>query len=359
MNPKVPVAPIHVVVCWSAISGYMASCWRALAARPGIDLHVIAHRRGGGAFAESLLAGLSHQLLDPQEADNRSLITGLVAERRPDVVAMTGWWLDAYRSLVRDRRLADAKFIMGVDTPWRHEGQFLTRFRYWLTLRHIDHFFVPGERSWQYVKRLGAAPSRISRGMYGVDVTAWEKCIPARAAGPWPRRFLFLGRYAEEKALDVLVDAYARYRGLVADPWLLTCCGTGPFASLLRGRPGIEDQGFVQPTDLAAVFAASGAMVLPSRFDPWPLALVEAAAAGLPIVCTDACGSAVEVVRPLYNGLVVPSESPDDLARALAEVTAREAEMPAWGERANQFARAYSAELWAERWAGVIHHLVS
>jgi len=353
-----PADPIRVVICWSAISGYMASCWRALAARPGIDLHVIAHKLGAGPFAESLLSGLSHQLLSPAEAEDRSVISRLVADRRPAVVVMTGWWLDAYRALARERQMRDARFVMGVDTPWRHAGQFLTRYRYWSTLRRIDHFFVPGERSWQYVKRLGVAPERISRGMYGVDVASWEKCIAARTEGPWPRRFLFLGRYAEEKALDVLVDAYARYRGMVADPWTLTCCGNGPLASLLRGTPGIEDRGFVQPGDLSGVFSSCGAFVLPSRFDPWPLALVEAAASGLPIVCTDACGSAVEVVRPLYNGVVVPTESPEALARALAEITHRHAEMPAWGERANQFARAYSSEVWADRWCDVISRLV-
>jgi aryl-alcohol dehydrogenase-like predicted oxidoreductase len=31
---------VKIVFCWSAISGYMAACWRALAARPGIEVHV-------------------------------------------------------------------------------------------------------------------------------------------------------------------------------------------------------------------------------------------------------------------------------------------------------------------------------
>jgi glycosyltransferase involved in cell wall biosynthesis len=304
-----------------------------------------------------LLEGVSHQLLSPAEQHDTKLITRLIAERQPDVVAMTGWWLPAYRAQLRAKELQPCRFIMGVDSPWRHEGQFLTRLRYWRTLPKVDHFFVTGERAWQYVTRLGIDAARISRGMYGVDAEAWGAAAETRNAGPWPKRFLFLGRYAPEKAIDVLVAAYAKYRERTADPWELVCCGAGPLGKLLAGKPGIRDLGFIDPARLADVVASAGAFVLPSRFDPWPLALVEAAAAGLPVICTDACGSAVEIVRPLYNGIVVPSESAGALADAMGDVTSREAEMPVWGARSREFAAAYSSKVWADRWLDRIRRL--
>ena len=350
---------MKIVFCWSMISGYMAACWRELAARPGIDLHVIAHQSGGNtAFQSNLLEGISHRLLSPAEEHDVSAIESLAVEQAPDVVAMTGWWLKAYRRLVHSRRLARTKFIMGIDSPWRTEAQFLTRFRYGSTLRRVDHFMVAGERSWQYVTRLGVPPDRISRGMYGVDVSALTSAHRLRAVAPWPRQFLAIGRYQPEKAIDVLVNGYRLYRNEVDEPWPLICCGRGPDANLLQGVEGIVDRGFVQPSDMVDVLASSGCLVIPSRFDPWPLALVEAAASGLPVICTDACGSAVEVVRPAFNGVVVPSENPRALAGAMRTVHERESELHAWGERSHQLAAAYSTTVWADRWIEVFQGLL-
>lgn len=349
---------MKVVFCWSVISGYMASCWRELSARPGIDLHVIAHPSGGTtAFHNRLLDGVSHRLLSADEQADVAAIEQMVVAESPDVVVMTGWWLKPYRRLVHARRLDRAKFIMGVDSPWRTEAQFLTRFRHGGTLRRVDHFVVTGERSWQYVARLGVPPERISRGMYGVDVASLERARIERARGPWPRRFLVLGRYEREKAIDVLIPAYRAYRDQVADPWPLVCCGRGPDGRLLADVPGVTDRGFVQPDELVGVLASAGACVIPSRFDPWPLALVESAAAGLPVICSDACGSGVEIVRPLFNGLVVPVENPNALAAAMRQLHEREAELPAWGERSHQLASAYSTAIWADRWIEVFRQL--
>lgn len=353
-------SPLGITFCWSAISGYMAACWRELAARSGVRLHVIAHRpKGSGDFEAALLQGVSHRFLAEAEAEDTGLVERLVLESSPDVVAMTGWWLKAYRNLLLADRLADAKFIMGIDSPWRTEMQYLSRVRYGRFLKHVDQFYVTGERSWQYIKKLGVPAERISRGMYGVDVARWSKVHHQRAGRPWPRRFLFLGRYdSATKAVDVLAAAYRRYRELVSEPWELICCGRGSCDHLLAGIPGLTDKGFVQPADLTGVFSNCGAFVMPSRYDPWPLALVEACAAGLPIICSDACGSAVENVRPLYNGLIVPTGSVNELARAMVTVHNAEADLPEWGRRSHALATAYSAEFWADRWLHTCRRLV-
>ena len=108
---------------------------------------------------------------------------------------------------------------------------------------------------------------------------------------------------------------------------------------------------------MAEVWAEAGVFVLPSRFDPWPLALVEAAAAGLPVICSDACGSAVEIVRSGYNGVRVADENTEALASALARIHDTHDALPEWGRRAQQFAMPYSAEQWAERWARMLRVL--
>lgn len=350
---------INITFCWSAISGYMAACWRELAARDGVRLHVISHEpKGVSDFDARILNGVSHRYLDETECDNPAVVERIVHETSPHVIAMTGWWIKAYRNLLLANRLSASKFIMGIDSPWRTELQYLSRLRYWRFLRQVDQFFVTGERSWQYMKKLGVLPENISRGMYGVDASRWSEVHHQRPNRPWPRRFLFLGRYEPVKAIDVLIPAYRKYRETVKDPWELVCCGRGPDRRLLDGVDGVIDRGFVQPSDLAEVFLNCGALVMPSRYDPWPLALVEACAAGLPIICSDACGSAVENVRPLYNGIVVPTGSIDELAQAMLTLHKKEDELPEWGRRSHELAQGYSAQVWADRWLHTCRRLV-
>jgi glycosyltransferase involved in cell wall biosynthesis len=344
----------RVVFCWTGISGYLSASWRALARRPEVDVHVVTF--GGLAetdFDQNLMSGLSCHLLDDEERKNADLIEEEVARQSPDVVVIAGWFHKPYRKLAFSSRLRDARFVMGMDTPW--QGTWKQRVAPWLLyryLRRMDHVVVTGERCWQYARWLGVPAEDITRGVYGVDYESLSSISRDRAA--WPRRFLFVGRYEEEKGVDVLVEAYQRYREQVDAPWPLMCCGKGSLGRRLDETPGVENKGFVQPSDMTTVWEQAGAFVLPSRFDPWPLALVEAGASGLPIVCSDACGSAVEVVRSGFNGLKVSTASVEALTRALRRIHAFHDKLPDWGQRARQFAAPYSAERWAERWTQIL-----
>ena len=73
---------MRIVFCWLEISGYMAACWRALAAREGVDLQVIAfapNTEGKAPFSPEVLAGVDHHLLDRQERADADRIIGEAA----------------------------------------------------------------------------------------------------------------------------------------------------------------------------------------------------------------------------------------------------------------------------------------
>jgi glycosyltransferase involved in cell wall biosynthesis len=347
---------IKVVFCWSDISGYMTACWRALQAMPEIELFVIAFQaRTQTAFADELMQGIPHRLLDLQERDKPELIEQLVSQQNPDVVVLCGWFHSPYRQLAFSSQLRHIKFIMCMDTPWwGNWKQYLTRWLLRSYLQRIAYVVVTGDRSWQYARRLGIPLKNISLGLYGIDYQTFSPLLAARNQSSWPRSFLFAGRYSHEKAIDILVAAYQQYRQAVEDPWNLICCGKGELESHLQSQPGIENRGFVQPGEMKDIWLNAGAFLLPSRFDPWPLALVEAAAAGLPVICTQVCGSSVEVIRSGYNGIIIAADDAHALAQALLKIHHNYNDLPMWGQRAQQFAQPYGAEIWAERWLTII-----
>ena len=346
----------RVVFCWSNISGYMAACWRALAREPYIDLNVFAYAESDATkFSPDLMAGVAWTPLAARERGRPDEVARMVAALQPDVVVIAGWLDAAYRRLPFNNGLRDARFVMGMDTPWRGDiRQRLARWALHRYLSRIDKVVVPGERAWQYARRLGIAPARIARGLYGIDYAGLSTTFHERRATGWPRRFLFAGRFAEEKGIVTLLEAYSHYRERVADPWELVCCGMGPLKPLVAGATGAVDRGFVQPADIRRAMRAAGAFIMPSRYDPWPLAIVEACAAGLPVVASDACGSAVECVRDAVNGYTFATGDALALAERLIEVHAGYDHLPQMGEQSLWLARPYSAENWVRNWSRII-----
>ncbi|MEM8781486.1 MAG: glycosyltransferase family 4 protein [Planctomycetota bacterium] len=351
---------MRIAVCWSNISGYMAACWRELAARPGVDLHVIAYRPSASlptAFGEQTMAGVPHDLIDPENQLTADWLTGRVAELEPDAVVVAGWLHPAYRAAITQRRLPGA-YLMGLDLPWmgtlRQRAAPLALRAYF---RQIDRVLVCGERAWQYARRLGFAEAAITRGVYGIDYDGLAGALDARTQHPdgWPKRFLFVGRYAEVKGVDLLTEGYRRYRAAHDDPWELVCCGRGPMGNTLTAETGVTDAGFVQPADLPGHMGGAGAFVLPARYDPWPLVVVESCAAGLPVLCSEACGSAVENVRHLHSGYVFPTGSAEAVADALSWAHASRERLPEFGRRARGFAAAYRTQAWADRWEHAVN----
>lgn len=340
---------MKVVICWSGMQGYVAACLRELNRVPNLDLHVLHLNFYDLPFQEELLADVSNERLVASAA-NLDIADKVVAQR-PDIVMLCGWFYPQYRQLAFDPRLRHVKFVLGMDTPWTGSWrQWVNMIRLKPFMRRMEKIVVAGTKSADFAKRLDAAPGKIVTGFYGFDFTAFCERGGRRldAAPEWPKKFLFAGRYVPEKGLTFLMDAYQQYRASVPDPWPLHCCGIGPDAGLLQ-REGVRDLGYVQPSGLPELFSDHGVFVMPSLEEPWGVAIGEAAATGLPLVCSDVCGAAVDVLRSFYNGVTVPAGDATALAQALLWMHRNHHRLRTFGQRSRNLAHPFSAEAWAER----------
>lgn len=359
---------MRTIFLWTDISGYMAACWRELGAggrgqgagvrEQGIQAKVLAYGSSQATeFSDKLMAGIDWTPMDESQRLDPDWIEQQILGFEADVIVLSGWLNKAYRQLPFRPALKEKRFIMTMDTPWWGQPkQYLAGFALRKYLNRINKVVVTGERSWQYAIRLGFRQNQIHRGLYGVDHRGFSECLATRIElDKWPKQFLYVGRYSEEKGLDVLLDAYRKYRELVDDPWPLVCCGKGKLDQLLVGVEGVDNRGFVQPDEVKAVMARSGAMILPSNFDPWPLVVVESCAAGLPVLCSEACGSSVELVRGDFSGWTFATGSSAALLEQMVNVSSLSSgELLEIGKNANFLSSAYSAELWATRWTRIV-----
>ena len=78
--------------------------------------------------------------------------------------------------------------------------------------------------------------------------------------------------------------------------------------------------GFKNKTELAEYYCAADLFVMPTREDIWGLVVGEAMSYGLPIISTDQCMAALELVENNVNGMIVPVENPKALADAIEYV---------------------------------------
>lgn len=339
---------MKIVFCWSNISGYMAACWRELSER-GVGVHVLAYGNSSEtSFNTSLMQGVSWSSLgDDQKADCR-YVEQVVAAQEPTTVVIAGWLNPAYQKLVHSRALQACHFVMGMDTPWKGGiRQRLAPFVLRSYLQKISTVWVPGERAWGYARKLGFPANRIEKGLYGIDHKRLRSIYNARTMASWPKRFLFLGRLHAEKGIDLLLRAYEKYATSQKDPWPLTVAGIGPLEKDVSNVAGVEYAGFVQPDDCAELMKKAGVLVLPSRYDPWPLALVEGAAAGLPVLASNRCGSAVEVLRQLHNGLHC-DPTIDGIAEGLSFFHGQWGGLPRMGSHGVELSACYSAQKWCD-----------
>jgi glycosyltransferase involved in cell wall biosynthesis len=174
---------------------------------------------------------------------------------------------------------------------------------------------------------------------------------------------LTVGRFTEQKQHTVLLQAMPRVQRQCPSAHLLLV-GCGPLETRLRnqGRSlGIGDRvRFLGAReDVPELLAAADAFCLPSHFEGHPLALMEAMAAGLPVVATRAAGI-TDVIKNGETGILVPVGDPVALSAALIRVLSNEALGRALGQRGqSEISRHFTAEHMAKRTMAVYRELLS
>jgi glycogen(starch) synthase len=189
----------------------------------------------------------------------------------------------------------------------------------------------------------------------GIDLDA------VRAAEPEirPRPYVAgIGRFVRQKGFDLLIDGFARIAADHADLDLVLA-GDGPERdSLVRQAASspfaerIEFLGGVPSPRAFGLLRGASAFVLASRHDVAPLVILEAMAAGAPVLAARV-GGVPEMVRDGVNGLVFEGGSAESLAAGLHRILTDRAGTAARAERAGHDAAGHTWQRIADAYADV------
>jgi glycosyltransferase involved in cell wall biosynthesis len=229
------------------------------------------------------------------------------AARAPLVVKVAGD--PAYE---RSRRLGLFDGTLAEFQRVRHRGRaaLLTRWRT-ATARRAAHLLTPSEFLRSIVVGWGIEPDRVTvlpNATPEVTISATKESFGVD--GPL---LAFAGRLTAAKALDVAFDAVGQVDGVT-----LLVAGDGELRAELEARAGerVRFLGALPRLGVLELFSAADAVVLSSAWENFPHTLVEALAAGAPVIAT-AVGGVPEIVTDGENGLLVRPGDPEAFAAAI------------------------------------------
>jgi len=176
------------------------------------------------------------------------------------------------------------------------------------------------------ISQEGCSPERVVVVRNGIDLRRFDELAARAAEGPVPEGGPIVAVVANlwpVKNHRSLIEAAALVQRRIPDV-RFALVGDGPERDHLQrliGELGVRDAVHLLGTryDVPAILARSSAFCLPSRAEGLSNAIMEAMAAALPVVATDAGGNA-ELVRHGSTGFVVPIGDAASMAARLVDV---------------------------------------
>jgi glycosyltransferase involved in cell wall biosynthesis len=284
---------------------------------------------------------------------------------RPSVVALPGWSLpEALASLAWALAHGVPAILMADSQRHDRRRNPLAEGAKRRVVSLCSAALVAGAAQVAYTADLGLARERIFTGYDVVDNEHFQAGAERaradatlRAKMGLPARFFLVScRFVYEKNLLRLLEAYGRYRASSSDPWSLVLLGDGPLRGAVEGAIRRLDlqklvlaPGFMQYDVLPAYYGLAGAAILPSAVEPWGLVVNEAMAAGLPVLVSERCGCAPELVEPGRNGFTFDPFEVAELSGLMLKLSSEsEAQLEAMGRASQEIISRWTPELFAE-----------
>jgi glycosyltransferase involved in cell wall biosynthesis len=341
---------------WAHYKSKLFSELHQLSASQNIDIQVVhialaEKSRANMGSAEAIKYTYNYKVLFKNTLENVPLwpkIKALFREihtQKPDVLNITGYYDPAQLLLMFYAKIRGIKVIIsnesGSDDHQRHWlKENLKRF----VLGLANGFFCFGTTSANYLTQLGVPQSRIlTRHAAIVDndilLAQYQKAFTERNKQKnnlilKPFNFIFVGRLIPPKNLRLLIEAFANIQTANPD-WGLMLLGNGeqkPELVTFCEQKQLDSVVFIDPKpwyEVPQYLALADVLVLPSTSEPWGLVVNEAMVCGLPVLVSDKCGCATDLVQ--NNGQVFDSTSLEDLTQKLMWFVQHSNELTAMG----------------------------
>jgi glycosyltransferase involved in cell wall biosynthesis len=310
-----------------------------------------------------------------QVADVTRAVSSALRAIRPGTVAINGWYsAEALSALAWCAETGTPAIMMSESTEW--DGPRYP-WREWIKRRIVglcSAGLVGGKPHAAYLAKLGMPPGRIFPGYDVVDndyfaagaAIARSQLAEARNRYHLPATyFLASARFVEKKNLPGLIEAYGRYRELASAGrncppasdglWHLVLLGDGPLKPVLLQRISalglsacVHLPGFAQYPELPAYYGLAGAFIHASTTEQWGLVVNEAMASNLPVLVSQRCGCAEDLVQEGVNGFTFDPFDVQAMAGLMHQLTESPDRLDAMGQASGRIIEGWGPERFGE-----------
>ena len=176
------------------------------------------------------------------------------------------------------------------------------------------------------------------------------------------KRIFAAGRHTPQKGFDMLIPAFAPVAAAHPD-WELRICGRGQRTAQLQAK--VEELGLggqvtlAEPSeDIPGEMARASIYVLSSRYEGFPLVLIEAMSKGMAVVAFDCPTGPADIVDDHRNGILVPAQDVERLTAGMLELVEDEALRRRCGAAAIETAREYTMAAVGPQWDEMLQALL-
>jgi len=308
---------MNIVYFYSEVMGYTLAVIKSLVKDHGAAVHVVFWDKGlHTPFQLPVLEGVHYY---KRSEMNLIQLEQLLTDLSPPVLYISGRMDRAYLQASLQARKRGTVVVSGFDNQWKpsFKNYAVTIFSRWLYKKYFDFIWIPGAYQYEFATRLGYSKQQIIWNLLSADTDLFSLENPSKEVN---KQFIFTGRFAPEKGIGILIDAFLKSKQIQTHHWKLLLIGNGPLSETFTAHHDIQVMNFMQPEQLAEKMKEGGVFVLPSLNEPWGVVLHEYASAGFPIVCSEACGAALTFVQNDYNGFIVPTGNSEALTESLLKM---------------------------------------
>ena len=340
---------MKILVLYEELAWYFINCVNEAAASHGAKILIICRKTNPVAPFEFPFIHPNIEIRVRDEHSEEEL-RSTVQTFGPQGILLGGWSNKFYLKLVKRLKVRTA---IAFDNHWHGSmRQRLGALYFRLCIKpHVRAAFIPGNPQRAFANRLGFGDAHIQEGAYCCDHALFSRYYETHRQEKersYPKRFLYVGRYAEEKGVQQLWDAFREWQNEKPNEWELWCAGKGPLQA--RAHPKIRHFGFLQPGQLDELIRATGVFVLPSTFEPWGVVVHEFAAAGYPLLCSRETGAASQFLAETANGYQLRGGSKQQLKEKMNTFSSlSQKDLLAMSQESVRLAATLTPSVWAQR----------
>ena len=175
------------------------------------------------------------------------------------------------------------------------------------------------------------------------------------------KRFITVGRLEAQKGYDLLIEAWKPI-ALSHPDWSVDIYGDGSLRSSLQKK--IEDNNLTDKVRLKGIsnnidheYKSSSGFIMSSRYEGFPMVLLEAAGFGLPLISFDCVSGPKEIIQNNYNGILIEFGNISKLSEAITRMIENENDRTIMGYNARKIAEEFTIDKIMIEWDNLFKSL--